>query len=1615
MKCRKLFALLLSLCMIASSFVAVSVAAETTNVINIDLPLDDASELTWVQPGVTVSNADGIGGRDSVVKVAGLSNSNNNTAGVKLPDGFAFKEGDVLTYSIDVYSEAAINPDVWLRNHSSGLNPFATFFEQTMATNEWVTVTKTFTYDEMEEKIAVSNSSGSFGTAGNYALYIRTRQNATAYLDNFKVTVSRVVEGQGGAGGGSSSGGGSGAGGSASSYVVDIDADSASEFTWVGTDVTVTDVDGIGGRDDIVKASNVSNTNTGVVGVKIGDSFAFQEGDILTYSVDVYSESAIKPDIYVRDHSDYNPMAVFYNSAITAGEWNTIEKTVTYAELTTAIVENSSGSFDQTGTYAIYVRPREGSEMYLDNFKVTVEREESEDSGDITGGFTVEPTVSYATEENGVYKFTTADVATNDASGAWSSLVRLRIIPETPISKDADIKISLDFEADGILNSIGQPYATMEVNLRLYDSLDGSNQAATIGYIKNASVAANTGSPVTVDYKLEDMVIGGGTSTAAEIKSIGIQVNMHGACTQYGNLANDGYFTISNIQIGDATEEGPNNPIESIDYSKYETTILTGTDFQAESNSVGAQNVTNIIDAVKESGLSSADAFLFCGDYENTSGLATTEGINALKGAVSDFVPDEESHIYVQGNHDAALGTPGLSASGNNDPANGDYGVFVINEDDYGCTNDLGKVMRTADNLASYLNEKLEAEYDKPIFVLSHVPLYYSTRTLNDANAKFANYIFHVLNQAGEQGLEIIFLAGHDHSRAYESYLGGSSVYLAKGDKINIAQSSVVNFVEETLNFTYMNAGYVGYYNVGNGADNALTMLVIGIDEDTDTVDVYRFDKDGLHNLKSAGKLLDGESDLYTANTTVYASPQTVASSTVNYENEITTLPSLDQEGEKVVDIDSPFDTVSDVTWVASDAVTVTEADGIGGRDNVIKATGLANSNNNTVGVKLADNFAFQEGDVISFSFDVYSETAINPDVWIRNHGSTSLQPFDQVYNSPIATNTWTTVASTIEFAELNEEYDWTTVGNYAIYLRPRQNATAYLDNFKVTVTRVGSGETETPEEGNIIKIEVNGANDISWTGSENVTVSDANEIGGRDNVIKAEGLADSNNNTVGVKLGDEFAFQAGDVLKYSVDVYSATAINPDIWLRNHTNLPTFKTFYKTPITANTWTTVEGTVTYEELVASGVTGWSDSGMYALYLRPRTNATVYLDNFTVTVTGNERPEGGEGGDTGDGGDTGETPSADVTVTGFHNQGSPTGVNGPLDYTLTDGTFSVNFSEIKAFQNEGGVNLENNSFIRVTPATPIHKDAKFKLTFDLETSGIANDGGEVAKLNGFVRVFDKANGTTNGNTLGYLRGEFAVNAKDENGAVKSVKITLSSVNGLVDNPGTASGDYIKSMGVGMYLKSVYEASANEAYFKISNVNIEYISEIESCELTATTTDSATFNVSLKSAVIESSVKSACAINGAAWNPDLITVVVDENDNKKASVTIAGLASSTEYELTLSDTITPTTTKTFTTLDAATVVPTYDPATDTVSYSITNNATGAVKIYAVLLRCKGNTVIESKVISPDSDGCAGGETISGTANAGTIGDGEYVKFFAWTADDGKVNSLAPSQIFE
>lgn len=167
-----------------------------------------------------------------------------------------------------------------------------------------------------------------------------------------------------------------------------------------------------------------------------------------------------------------------------------------------------------------------------------------------------------------------------------------------------------------------------------------------------------------------------------------------------------------------------------------------------------------------------------------------------------------------------------MSASGSNDPTSGEYGVFVINEDDYMWTNSNEQTIKqTAQSLLEYMNGKISAQYDRPIFVVSHLPLHYSMRTKTGGDAMYAKYIFDVLNEAGSKGLNIVFLFGHNHSNGGINYLGGSAVFLQKGDNILIAQNSRTDFKSETLRFTYMNAGYTGYYENHNGADDALTMI----------------------------------------------------------------------------------------------------------------------------------------------------------------------------------------------------------------------------------------------------------------------------------------------------------------------------------------------------------------------------------------------------------------------------------------------------------------------------------------------------------------------------------------------------------------------------------------------------------------------------------------------------------------------------------------------------------------------------------------------------------------------------------------------------------------------
>ena len=226
--------------------------------------------------------------------------------------------------------------------------------------------------------------------------------------------------------------------------------------------------------------------------------------------------------------------------------------------------------------------------------------------------------------------------------------------------------------------------------------------------------------------------------------------------------------------------------------------------------------------------------------------------------------------FYAQGNHDPDT-TIGLTPYGANDPFGAPYGLYVINEDNYTDLGDGGEA--TAEDLKVYLDQKVASGWNKPIFVVSHVPLNFSMRTISGKNARTAMPIVDVLNEAGANGLNIIFLFGHNHSSGYDNYIGGGSVYLKKGDTMLVPNYDNYLLADEvSLNFTYMTAGYIGYYGTTvNGADGALTMTMFRIQKDGSVI-IGRYDANGIHNLKSAGAKNTDKGDTMEPDLTVYES-----------------------------------------------------------------------------------------------------------------------------------------------------------------------------------------------------------------------------------------------------------------------------------------------------------------------------------------------------------------------------------------------------------------------------------------------------------------------------------------------------------------------------------------------------------------------------------------------------------------------------------------------------------------------------------------------------------------------------------------------------------------------
>ena len=306
-------------------------------------------------------------------------------------------------------------------------------------------------------------------------------------------------------------------------------------------------------------------------------------------------------------------------------------------------------------------------------------------------------------------------------------------------------------------------------------------------------------------------------------------------------------------------------------------TILFASDYQPEDGfAAPSDTLSGIIDAAENDG-KNISAVVMCGDYSNEYRkydyqISPEPSIAEIRDIVSQKISETASDgsIFVQGNHDAL--TDSLAESGLHEYD--DYLVYVLNtQNDFpwkqGRTaGSLAKVKRSSEEMKECFDKLIADGETRPVIIAGHVPLHFTARTSSKHSTGdnlYSSLIFDVVNEAG-RSLDIVYMFGHNHSKGWDCYLGGAAVYKPAGDTILIPafdekDITTDSFTEETLDFTYMNAGYAGYYlncsdqddrSGYDAADMTLTGTVCEVWPDR--LVLTRYDSEGVHNIGADGE-----------------------------------------------------------------------------------------------------------------------------------------------------------------------------------------------------------------------------------------------------------------------------------------------------------------------------------------------------------------------------------------------------------------------------------------------------------------------------------------------------------------------------------------------------------------------------------------------------------------------------------------------------------------------------------------------------------------------------------------------------------------------------------------
>ncbi len=341
------------------------------------------------------------------------------------------------------------------------------------------------------------------------------------------------------------------------------------------------------------------------------------------------------------------------------------------------------------------------------------------------------------------------------------------------------------------------------------------------------------------------------------------------------NTSETGTAETTKSDVTEANEENEEKSAVPLD------TLFFASDYQIEDGfGTPADNLDGLLNAATKDGKVITNT-VFCGDYTNDSRLydyqmSPDESIEEIKGIVSSDCAgvSADDLIFVQGNHDKL--TDSITPTGLVEHDN--YLVYVLNTE-YGLPWKQGRnaeskdiVIAAADDMKACFDKLIKDGEKRPVFIAGHVPIHFTARTSSmhtTGDNMYSKYIFDVVNEAAGS-LDIVYLVGHNHSKGWDCYMGGSSYFRKPGDTLLIPDAGTNtactdSYTTETLNFTYMNAGYLGYYmTCGKGeyfdgtyekcqvADETLTGTVCEITPDE--LVFSRYAVDGIHSIGYAGE-----------------------------------------------------------------------------------------------------------------------------------------------------------------------------------------------------------------------------------------------------------------------------------------------------------------------------------------------------------------------------------------------------------------------------------------------------------------------------------------------------------------------------------------------------------------------------------------------------------------------------------------------------------------------------------------------------------------------------------------------------------------------------------------